>query len=302
MIYTDAHGENSIVTTVAATRGIDVSKPVGVLHTMRTPGWLVLQGNLSRVMTESLMQVAIESKLRIVFNLQFNTTLLYCNVLLKHGCSRDMLSITRFIPGWAITVHTVLLATLMFTITLDVNAQASRETTTRTIAKPANDASLAIGADGIAYVAFTTTKVDGDTVSVTGVKAARCDDIACSSKSTFIQDEAGLGSPEFALDSSGLPIVAYVRQGDELRLAWCSNASCDFTSISVISMLGGNPSLALNTAGNPVISYKSRNPRRTKIAVCADEACAAIANLAEIPRTDFGRTLTFFSFKFASCP
>jgi len=68
IIYTDVHGENSIATTVSSTQSIDLSKPIQFLDVMQTSGWLVLQGNLTRAMTESLMQAAIALEHRIVFN------------------------------------------------------------------------------------------------------------------------------------------------------------------------------------------------------------------------------------------
>jgi ribokinase len=68
IIYTDDQGENSIVTTVAATQDIDYSLADRVMQGMRKPGFVVLQGNLSQETTLILIDHASRLGLTIVFN------------------------------------------------------------------------------------------------------------------------------------------------------------------------------------------------------------------------------------------
>ena len=68
LIYTDAQGENSIVTTVAATQGIDCSLARSAMESMKKPGFLVLQGNLNKTTTHRLIDDARSLGISIVLN------------------------------------------------------------------------------------------------------------------------------------------------------------------------------------------------------------------------------------------
>ena len=68
LIYTDAQGENSIVTTVAATQGIDCSLARSAMVSMKKPGYLVLQGNLNKTTTHRLIDDAKSLGISIVLN------------------------------------------------------------------------------------------------------------------------------------------------------------------------------------------------------------------------------------------
>ncbi len=68
LIYTDAQGENSIVTTVAATQGIDCSLARSAMESLKKPGFLVLQGNLNEVTTRRLIDDARSLGISIVLN------------------------------------------------------------------------------------------------------------------------------------------------------------------------------------------------------------------------------------------
>lgn len=68
LIYTDAHGENSIVTTVAATQCIDCSQARNAMESLQKPGFLVLQGNLSQTITQTLIDDARAIGITIVLN------------------------------------------------------------------------------------------------------------------------------------------------------------------------------------------------------------------------------------------
>ena len=68
LIYTDPQGENSIVTTVAATQRVDSSQCQDALAALRPPAYLVLQGNLCEVTTQQLMEEANRQNLTVVLN------------------------------------------------------------------------------------------------------------------------------------------------------------------------------------------------------------------------------------------
>ncbi len=68
LIYTDANGENSIVTTVAATQSLDVSQAAHAMDTLQSPGFLVLQGNLTQEKTHRLIDDARSRGVAVVLN------------------------------------------------------------------------------------------------------------------------------------------------------------------------------------------------------------------------------------------
>jgi hypothetical protein len=92
---------------------------------------------------------------------------------------------------------------------------------------------------------------------------------------TFISSEA-----ELALDASGNPILAYLKDAGgnrELRVIHCGNAAC--TSGNTIATaatiptdpLGGEPSMLLDSSGNPVIGYTSGTD--ATLLHCNDAGC-----------------------------
>ena len=68
VIYTDARGENSIVTTVAATRCVDHSHASGFIRELKMQGLLVLTGNLDQETTDALIGEARRAGMAVVLN------------------------------------------------------------------------------------------------------------------------------------------------------------------------------------------------------------------------------------------
>lgn len=68
LIYTDSQGENSIVTTVAATQCVDGSQARLAMESLQKPGFLVLQGNLSQATTHELIDHAKSLGIIVVLN------------------------------------------------------------------------------------------------------------------------------------------------------------------------------------------------------------------------------------------
>ena len=68
LIYTDSQGENSIVTTVAATQCVDSSQARLAMEGLQKPGFLVLQGNMSQTTTHELIDLAISLGIIVVLN------------------------------------------------------------------------------------------------------------------------------------------------------------------------------------------------------------------------------------------
>ena len=110
-------------------------------------------------------------------------------------------------------------------------------------------------------------------------KLAACADATCSSGSITIRtiDSTGVVGryTSLALTTTGVPVISYYDTGNgDLKLAVCADATCSSsTTIRTIDGAGDvglRASLALTTAGLPVISYYGG---AFKLAVCADATC-----------------------------
>lgn len=115
------------------------------------------------------------------------------------------------------------------------------------------------------------------------LKVLKCGNPACTAGNTVSSvDTAGevgqFGS--MVLGKDGLPIIVY-RDGTHgrLKLAKCGDAAC--TSGNVIrdivahESVSGRPSLALDPAGHPVVTYHSRAGEDLKAVRCGDATCSS---------------------------
>ena len=117
----------------------------------------------------------------------------------------------------------------------------------------------------------------------TGLRLAVCADATCSS-STIRTVDSGLkfGSGSYtslALTTAGFPVISYYDADDDLKLAVCADATCSSSTIRTVDSglkfgSGSYTSLALTTAGFPVISYYDADDD-LKLAVCADATCSS---------------------------
>ncbi|MBN2356208.1 sortase [candidate division KSB1 bacterium] len=93
------------------------------------------------------------------------------------------------------------------------------------------------------------------------------------------------------LNSSGNPVISYYEwvSGD-LRLAVCGNSTCTsgniISTVDSLGNVGEYSSLALNSSGNPVISYYDHTNRDLKLAICGNATCSSGNNIIALDWTD----------------
>ena len=162
--------------------------------------------------------------------------------------------------------------------------------------------SLQLDAAGNPVVAY---RDDGDnTIGVErppGLRILHCSDPACqSAASVEVVDTAGSRGvlPSLQLDAVGNPVVAHhdiASYAYDLVLLHCNDANCSggdesITTPDTAGQTGEDPSLVLDAAGNPVISYRSGPSGAKQLTVlrCDDPNCAPGGDTIEQPDGDPG--------------
>jgi hypothetical protein len=131
------------------------------------------------------------------------------------------------------------------------------------------------------------------------LKVLHCGDPNCSAGNTITSPDTsgdtGLHT-SIALDSSGRPVVAsYNATTTALRVLRCGDETCSAGNSNQTpdsaGVVGQYASLALNSAGNPVVSYYDATNGELKLLRCGDATCAGsgtevggVTGLVDAPR------------------
>ena len=116
---------------------------------------------------------------------------------------------------------------------------------------------------------------------VGGLHLVHCDDPNCIGVETpqIVDSDVVFGwYSSLALDSSGNPVISYFDNAAlDLRLVHCDDPGCTGTEsvqiIDGIEEVGYHTSLALDSSGNPVISYTDGTNGDLKLAHCTNPNC-----------------------------
>jgi hypothetical protein len=146
--------------------------------------------------------------------------------------------------------------------------------------------SLALDGSGNPVIAYYVNQNGGDQM-----RLVHCGNPACTAGNSFIKLEAGnFAGPTLALDPGGNPVIAYQEGIQPLHIVHCGDVDCaNHTSITHLTntganMFGGNTTLAVDTAGNPIYSYPHVDTRHAeqRLMHCGNGTCRSGNSFSEI--------------------
>jgi len=137
--------------------------------------------------------------------------------------------------------------------------------------------SLVLDADGNPVIAYYDASSDD-------LLLAHCNDPRCEGGDEVVSAVDTSGNvglfTSLELDAAGNPVISYYdATRDDLKLAHCDDPNCagggeSIQTVDSSGNTGRETSLALDSAGNPVISYRRATGGDLKLAHCDDPNCA----------------------------
>lgn len=129
------------------------------------------------------------------------------------------------------------------------------------------------------------------------LKLLHCGNPTCTASNTVAIASASTSilSSALALDTSGNPVVAWATgsASKDIKVLRCASPSCLPNTISAPDTaynVGQYTSLALNTSGNPVVSYYNATARGLRLLLCGNHSCSIGRQIvAPDPAPDVGR-------------
>lgn len=138
--------------------------------------------------------------------------------------------------------------------------------------------SLALDASGFPVISYYDQ-------SATDLNVARCSDAICSASVIQVVDGAAPATQvgkysSLALDAAGFPVISYYNETNgDLKVVHCGDATCTtgntIATPDSAGTVGQYTSIALDTSGNPVVSYYNASGSSLKVLHCGNTTCTA---------------------------
>ncbi len=180
---------------------------------------------------------------------------------------------------WRLLPSLMLFLTLVFTLVQPQPALAALVWQIQTVDSPGDVGpytALVLDSSGNPVISYyDSTNQD--------LKLVKCGNTTCSSGNTIrTLDSAGdVGlNTSLKLDGSGRPVISYFdNTNQDLKLVKCGNATCSsgntITTVDSDGYMGYYSSLALDSNGNPVISYEDSILGELKLVHCGNATCSS---------------------------
>jgi hypothetical protein len=137
-----------------------------------------------------------------------------------------------------------------------------------------SSSSITVGADGLGLISYYDY-TNGD------LRVAHCNDIPCSSATTYTLDSAGDvgGYTSITLGADGLGLISYYDYSSkDLKVAHCNNIDCSSATTYTLDSAGDvglNTSITIGADGLGLISYIEEFNWDLKVAHCNDIPCSS---------------------------